>query len=133
MIVLDANVLVSAILGKHTRAVLKTAMKRGLRFGAPLPQIEEAARVLIDKLFMPASEATGLLDELMRGVELIPEAGIAGFGGAARERLHTRAQSDWPVLAAALAYGAGIWSHDRDFFGTGAPVWSSRNIRFAPE
>lgn len=46
----------------------------------------------------------------------------------ARRRLHERAQSDWSVLAAALAAEGGIWSHDRDFFGVGVPVWSSRNM-----
>lgn len=131
VIVLDANVIVSAILGKHTRTVLKAAAKRGLRLGAASHQIEEAARVLIEKLSMPVADARELLDELMRGIELIPDTAFAAFEGAARERLHARAQSDWPILAAALAYDSGIWSHDHNFFGVGTPVWSSRNMKFA--
>ena len=131
MIILDANTMVSAILGIHTRSVLKEAETRGLRIGATLRQIDEAARVLTEKLSVPTADATELLDDLTAGVELIPEAAFTAFEGAARERLHERGQSDWPILAAAMAYDAGIWSNDRDFFGVGVPVWSTRNIRFA--
>lgn len=131
MIVLDANIVVSAILGPYTRAVLNAAHDRGVRMGATAPQIFEAAHVLIAKLSMPAEEVKRLLEAVLHGVELVAEPAFAAFEGVARERLHARDQSDWPVLAAAMAFGAGVWSHDRDFFGVGVPVWSTRNMAFA--
>jgi hypothetical protein len=39
--------------------------------------------------------------------------------------------SDAHVLALAWLAEADIWSHDRDFAGTGWPSWSSANLRAA--
>ena len=39
--------------------------------------------------------------------------------------------ADNHVLALAWAADADIWSHDRDFGGTGWPSWSTRNLRRA--
>lgn len=33
-----------------------------------------------------------------------------------------------PVLACAWLLDADIWSHDRDFAGTGWPSWSNANL-----
>ncbi len=131
MIILDANTIVSVILGTHTRSVLKAALERGLAFGLPQPQLEEAARVLTEKLSMPFLDAAVLLEELLRSIALIPEPAFAGHEAEAKARLHERAISDWPVLAAAMAYDADIWSNDRDFFGVGVAVWSTKNLKFA--
>ncbi|KPF72684.1 hypothetical protein IP69_02060 [Bosea sp. AAP35] len=38
---------------------------------------------------------------------------------------------DAHILALAWAYDADIWSHDRDFAGTGWPSWSSANLAAA--
>lgn len=38
---------------------------------------------------------------------------------------------DAHILALAWALDADIWSHDRDFAGTGWPSWSSVNLRAA--
>jgi predicted nucleic acid-binding protein len=42
--------------------------------------------------------------------------------------LRDRDESDWPVLAIALALGCAIWSEDQDFFGTGVAVWTTSRI-----
>ncbi len=39
--------------------------------------------------------------------------------------------SDAHILALAWTYDADIWSHDRDFAGTGWPSWSSANLAAA--
>jgi len=131
VIVLDANILVSAILGSHTQDVMERARERGIRLAATERQFAEARRVLTGKLRMAAERAEGLLDGVLQSVELLAEPSFAAFEGAARERLHARGQSDWPLVAAAMAFGAGIWSTDRDLFGVGLPVWSTRNMAFA--
>jgi predicted nucleic acid-binding protein len=38
---------------------------------------------------------------------------------------------DAHILALAWTYDADIWSHDRDFAGTGWPSWSSVNLAAA--
>lgn len=39
--------------------------------------------------------------------------------------------SDAHILALAWTYDADIWSHDRDFAGTGWPSWSTANLAAA--
>lgn len=41
--------------------------------------------------------------------------------------------ADAHLLAVAWTYDADIWSHDRDFAGTGWPSWSSANLLAALE
>jgi predicted nucleic acid-binding protein len=131
VIVLDANVLVSAILGVQTKTVLANAIERGLSLGIPEPQILECSRVLTEKLGIAPEKSRLALETVMAIVIPLSAEFYGAKEDAARQRLHRRAQSDWPVLAAALTIDGGIWSHDRDFFGTGVPVWSSRNMRYA--
>jgi predicted nucleic acid-binding protein len=50
------------------------------------------------------------------------------FEGEARERLRSRDEEDWPVLAAALALSCAIGTEDTDFFGTGIAVWTSNRV-----
>lgn len=131
MIVLDANVLVSAVLGRAVRSAMTAAADRGLTLRVPEPQLCEAVRVLVKKIGFTHEEARAALDAIAQFVGSMPVEYYAGEEQAARARLHSRGQPDWPVLAAALAVGGAIWSHDRDFFGVGAPVWTTRNLRFA--
>jgi predicted nucleic acid-binding protein len=83
------------------------------------------------KLGFTRADAEEVLDAAMDSVALLAPEFYAAKEAEARQRLHEGGQSDWPILAAALAGGGAIWSHDRDFFGVGVPVWSSRNMRFA--
>lgn len=46
----------------------------------------------------------------------------------AKERIGERDIHDWPIVASALALNCPVWTEDRDFFGTGLSIWSSRNI-----
>ena len=128
MIVLDANILVAAVLGRAVPRVLAAAHTRGVSLAVTEPQILEAARVLIDKIGLTHAEARSGLEAVTALVTPLGMEFCAAMETPARRRLHDRAQSDWPVLAAALAAQGGIWSHDRDFFGVGVPVWSSRNM-----
>jgi predicted nucleic acid-binding protein len=132
VILLDANILVSAIAGVHTKRVLAETAARGVTLGVTEPQLLEAARVLTQKLGLTREEAEIALEAVSALVVPLGAESYAAAEPASRERLHRRAQADWPVLAAALMFDGGIWSHDRDFFGTGVPVWSSRNMRYAP-
>ena len=49
---------------------------------------------------------------------------------AARARIHYKNTRDWPILAAAISENAAIWTDDRDFFGTGVPTWTTRNVKY---
>ena len=40
-----------------------------------------------------------------------------------------RDPADWPVVASALALGAGIWTNDNDFLGTGVATWTTETLQ----
>jgi predicted nucleic acid-binding protein len=131
MIVLDANILVAAILGRYVPRVLVEAHARGVTLAVPEPQIVEAARVLIEKIELTEADARAGLASITTLVNALGREFFAGMEEDARRRLHERAQEAWPVLAAAMTSGGGVWSNDRDFFGTGVAVWSTRNMGVA--
>ena len=133
MIVADANILLSAVLGVRTLYQLDYILDRGVDVSIPAPQIAEARRVLIEKLTPTPGDVEGVLAQLGQRLRLLEPSTFAAAEVDARARLHERAQSDWPVLAAALTFDAAIWSNDRDFFGVGVPVWSTRNIALAAQ
>jgi predicted nucleic acid-binding protein len=131
MILLDTNILVSAVVGTSVRRALMAAHGRGVTLAVPEPQILEAVNVLTKKLGLTVAEAREGLEGITALTTTLGPGSYATMETAARRRLHDRAQSDWPLLAVALASGGAIWSNDRDFFGVGVPVWSSRNMQFA--
>ncbi len=129
MLILDANVLVSAALGR-SRSLIEATAARGLDLLVPIAQRLEAATVLVRLGGSPVSVETSL-GFTSRTVRVIEPEAYDGFEPAARARLGAHGQSDWPVLAAALALEADIWSNDRDFFGLGVAVWTTRNVGYA--
>src|SRR5690349_17223382 len=105
MLVLDANILIRAVLGSCVLGLLR---KYGgqVEFMAPdvvflearehLPGIQRARGIPV----APAMEALDLLTRLVQTVEAET---YATFEAIARERIDQRDEDDWPVLAAALA------------------------------
>ena len=75
------------------------------------------------------ADAEERLQALLAIVEPLEPVSFEAFEQKARERLEDHGQPDWPVLAAAMALDAHIWSHDKDFLGVGVPVWSNRNVK----
>jgi predicted nucleic acid-binding protein len=131
MIVLDANILIRAILGRRVRQLLDRYAAHGLRFFAPDVAFEDAQKylpALLKKLGKPEADVPGSLRYLRAIIEPIDRELYAIFEDEARNRLHGRDEDDWPVLASALALGCGIWSEDADFFGTGIAVWTTSRI-----
>lgn len=131
MIIVDTSIIVSSIVGVVAKRALLAAFSRGVKFFVPEPQLAEAASVLAEKLGVPGDDIELGLEQVVAMIEPLPPNVYETFEVVARARLHERGQSDWPVLAAALAFDGGIWSHDRDFFGVGVALWSTRNMRFA--
>src|ERR1035441_1994259 len=103
MLVLDANILMRAVLGKRARALLAKYGQR-IEFVAPdvafdearrrLPQVIER-RKLQEELFMT------FFDSLANVVRTVEFEVYSGFEVIARERLARRDEDDWPILAAA--------------------------------
>jgi predicted nucleic acid-binding protein len=61
-------------------------------------------------------------------VVVLDEAIYSAVEDEARAR-SLRDPADWPVVAAALALSAGIWTNDNDFLGTGVATWTTETLQ----
>ncbi|HYJ83466.1 MAG TPA: PIN domain-containing protein [Allosphingosinicella sp.] len=128
-LIVDANVMVGAALGR-SMPLLINLVDRDVELLAPMPMLVEAETRIRRASKLIEGEADRRLGELLEIVAPLPLEAIVGHEQAARERLESYSQSDWPLLAAALALNAAVWTEDRDLFGTGVALWATRNIRF---
>lgn len=131
MLVVDANIVVRAVLGRRVRKLLDEYAGRGVRFFAPSTAFADAAKYLPQLLKKRGKSTEGLtetLDYLQGLIETVPAELYGRFEKDARRRLRGRDEDDWPVLAAALALTCPVWTEDADFFGTGVPVWTTNRV-----
>ncbi|HFQ94149.1 MAG TPA: PIN domain-containing protein [Anaerolineae bacterium] len=129
-VVLDANILFRAILGAKIAEQLNHYKTR-IDFFTPafcyeelrkhVPKIAEAKNLPAG----PFNEAIGKLEKVVLPLD---EEIYAHKEREAKDRIGERDIHDWPIVALALALNCPVWTEDRDFFGTGLSVWSSRNI-----
>lgn len=130
MLVLDANILVRAVLGSRVLRLLRE-YSGDVEFFAPDTAFREARKYLpaiLERRRLPAAPAMAMFDLLVVLVQLVGPYAYAPFEAIARERISTRDEDDWPVLAAALALGCPIWTEDTDFFGCGVATWTTDRI-----
>ena len=121
--------MVGALLGRSLPA-FRGLLERNVELLAPVPMLIEAESRLNREAKLVEGEAERRLAQLLDIVTPLPTEAFARYEQVARKRLEPHSQSDWPLVAAALALEAGIWTGDRDLFGTGVALWATRNIRF---
>jgi predicted nucleic acid-binding protein len=130
MIVLDANILVRAVLGRRVRQLIETYAAQGVRFFAPDVAFADAEKYLpplLKKRGKP-HDLSGSLGYLRSIIEPVTPELYSAFEREARLRLRGRDEDDWPVLATALGLACGVWTEDADFFGTGIAVWTTNRV-----
>jgi len=131
MIVLDANILIRAVLGRRVRQLIDTYAGQGVRFFAPDVAFDDAEKYLpplLKKRGKPHSDFSASLEYLRDIIETVTPELYAVFEIEARQRLRGRDESDWPILATALGLACAVWTEDTDFFGTGVAVWTTNRI-----
>jgi predicted nucleic acid-binding protein len=131
VLVLDANILIRAVLGRKVRELIMGYAER-VDFFAPAVCFDDARKYLpelLEKRRVPAEPALAVLDTLARVVQAVETEWLEGFETQARLRLERRDEDDWPVLAAALALDCPIWTEDADFFGVGVATWTTINVQ----
>lgn len=129
-VVLDANILIRAVLGARIRDLL-VHYGRDVEFFTPELAFAEAERHLPTIAAKRHVSAQPLLVSLglLRGVvEAVPVEVTAPVRDAAMERIGSRDPMDWPIVAAALALDCPIWTEDKDFFGSGMATWTTGRI-----
>jgi len=130
-LVVDANILVRAVLGTRVRQVIEAGAENTsfLVPEAAFAEAEEHLEELVVRRGGDPEKALALLRALGRVVELIGGDVYGEFEAEARERLGQRDPEDWPILASALALKCPIWTEDTDFFGCGVATWTSDRVQ----
>jgi len=131
MIVLDANILIRAVLGRRVRQLIDTYGSQGVRFFAPDVAFDDAEKYLpplLKKRGLPHADISASLEYLRSLIEPVAPELYAVFESEVRQRLRGRDEGDWPILAAALGLACPVWTEDADFFGTGVAVWTTNRI-----
>jgi len=130
VLVLDANILIRAVLGSRVLGLLRKYAGR-VEFLAPDIAFQEAAEHLpriLSARNVPTAPAMETVDLLKQLVQTVEAETYNSFEAVARERIDRRDEEDWPILAAALALGCPIWTEDTDFFGCGVATWTTDRV-----
>lgn len=129
-LVLDANILVRAVLGRRVRELLIAHAQR-VAFFTPSNCVEDARKYLPDllrKRGIDPESSMQVLDGILRFVQPLETEWLLGVEKQARARLALRDENDWPVLAAAMILDCSIWTEDLDFFGAGVATWTTATV-----
>ncbi|MGO9274640.1 MAG: PIN domain-containing protein [Terriglobia bacterium] len=129
-LVLDANILMRAVLGRRVRQLLET-YEDTVSFYSPDVCFDDARhylRVLFEKRVLDAEAGHAVLENLIRMVQLVDASLYADYEQAARERIELRDADDWPVVAVALLLDLPIWTEDQDLFGSGVATWTTDRV-----
>src|SRR5215472_13859235 len=129
-LVLDANILIRAVLGQRVRRIFEVHAD-SISFFLPETAYAEAEEHLVALVVKRGGDPTKALRALKAVAALaimVDDDLYEDFEAEARKRLGARDPEDWPVLAAALAIGCPIWTEDTDFFGCGVATWKSASI-----
>ena len=133
-LVLDANILVRAVLGRRVLSILEIYADR-VHFLAPEIAFTDVRAHLPDilaKRGLPRDTITPLIDDVLARlpglVTPVPHEVYADSEAEARRRLAGRDEADWPFVALALVLGCPIWTEDRDFFGSGVATWTTDRV-----
>lgn len=127
----DAAILVAAVLGKSSGAVRSASKATSL---VTTDRVVAEVRRRIE-LGLKRPELLAILDKLaVEVVVVVPVAALAPLLPdselALRDAVpsHNGSTRDAHILALAWSTGADIWTHDRDFSGTGVATWSTTNL-----
>ena len=129
-LVLDANILIRAVLGQRVRRIFEVHAE-SISFFLPetaYAEAEEHLAALVVKRGGDPAKALAALKAMAALATIVGDDLYADFEAEAWKRLGTRDPEDWPILAAALALDCPIWTEDTDFFGCGVATWTSGSI-----
>jgi predicted nucleic acid-binding protein len=129
-IVLDANILIRAVLGKRVRELIATHAV-SVQFFAPDVAYADARKylpALLEKRDVKCEPALAVLDALESIVRPLELGIYVSLQTQALKRIAMRDAEDWPVLACAMTIGCPVWTEDADFFGTGIATWTSDRV-----
>ena len=129
-IVIDANILIRAVLGKKVRGTIQTFAPT-TRFFTPDLCYDDAVKylpILFAKRNLPSEDALDVLANLTCLIQIVDNSLYSLYEAEAKQRIAVRDINDWSIVAVSLMLDCPIWTEDRDFFGTGVATWTSDRI-----
>jgi predicted nucleic acid-binding protein len=129
-IVLDANILIRAVLGQRVRELI-LAHSSEVCFFAPDVAYADARKylpALLKKRGVSPDAAMAVLNLLEPIVRPMASELYESHRDVALQRIAARDADDWPVLACAMALNCPVWTEDADFFGSGVATWTTDRI-----
>ncbi len=129
LLVLDANILIRATLGKKVRSHLMN-FSDVVDFFTPDTCVEEAEKylpIIFKKRSIPFQPALEVFSFVKSFLKIVDKSIYQERAIEAQKRMK-RDMQDWPAVATALLFNCPIWTEDKDFFGVGIPVWTSDRI-----
>ena len=130
IIVLDANILIRAVLGKKVREILEQYAST-TQFVTPDICYQDARKYLpplFEKRNLPVQNALDVLEKLNCLVESIDASLYCLYEEEAKQRIAIRDIDDWPIVALSIMLDCPIWTEDADFFGAGVATWTSDRV-----
>ncbi len=129
-LVLDANILIRAALGRRVRFLLET-YEDSTGFYSPDVCFEDAREYIPGLLASRGGDpqlGLAVLKQIESLVQAVDQALYLDFEQLARERMAARDIDDWPIVAVALLLKIPVWTEDRDFFGAGIATWTTDRV-----
>jgi predicted nucleic acid-binding protein len=129
-IVIDANILIRAVLGQKVRDLIQN-FAPSTQFFTPELCYDDAVKylpILFAKRNLPPDDALDVLTGLTCMIQLVDNGLYSSYEESAKQRIAVRDINDWPIVAVALMLDCPIWTEDQDFFGTGVATWTSDRV-----
>jgi predicted nucleic acid-binding protein len=129
-LVLDANILIRAVMGRRVRSLLE-AFEGTTDFYAADVCFDDAAKYIPGLLIGRGQDpqiGSLVLEQIQLLVTPVDRVHYQDWEQLARERVAARDADDWPVAAVALLLDVPIWTEDQDFFGSGIATWTTDRV-----
>ena len=129
-LVLDANILMRAVLGRRVRELLER-YEDSATFYSPDVCFDDAGHYLSQLLLkrgLHVESGLDLLEQISQLVVPVDRSLSGDYEGLARERIETPDPDDWPVVAVVLMLDLPIWTEDQDLFGSGIATWTTDRV-----
>ena len=130
IIVIDANILIRAVLGVKARELIQNNAANVLFFTPDLCYADalKYLPILFEKRNLPPNDALDVLVELKCLIQIVDLSLYRLYEQEAKNRIAIRDINDWSIVALALMLDCPIWTEDNDFFGTGVATWTSDRV-----
>jgi predicted nucleic acid-binding protein len=130
-IILDANILIRAVLGTKVRDLIQE-FSPTTQFFTPDLCHEDAVKylpILFTKRNLSPEDALNVLANLTYFIHIVDSSVYSLYEVEAKQRIAVRDINDWSIVAASLLLDCPIWTEDNDFFGCGVATWTSDRVR----